>query len=890
MATPLYKFLKDQGTTFYAFPGAAEDISSAYQNDNYTMDFNKFVLLNIPRQNLSTVDNERIVFDIDNTFFDNQPSGSVPATFADQMIESLRNYVANHEVSIRETRLSTNEYFYDNTQVGTTTEKIFWKWCKKLNLLDVETAVPQDEYFDNLDEFQRNNENEDDYFPEYLWKERETTEWRFISAFQGTSAGTYSTPLAMEFTGTTNLREDDIVTFQDVVNSSLTFLNGLNLTVIESTPAGLTQGQILKFAYSYTSGFESETEGTAKLVYEKLVQYIGEINSVNNVAEANKSYTEVVAHIGDHQGQTPDILFRTFADDNYKPNLEYPILPSQYQPEINGAENFSSPIRNRPQDYPGDYWGQFDDANFVYETSSGDSLRRSGDYYGIKGDINNLVIDPDNIDGLGLDFDSTHYAKMNIINKEVSNFDEFNALDVNNLPPIDFEFNAILWYYTATDINGNSATNLYGIEFLNNPDNHENPDLTGVKIPTVKKLVNDGTKDGTSYSFSLNLNFNIINDNVQPSFNPQNINTLFSFDLYNEAMKRLASANDSFNRAIAEHNAIKDQVSDITQLIYTQTDLDTINSRINSLENLLRLYSTLQLVSTDTIEVSTNFSTSPPVIELNSKDARYVLIENINTTDLYSTSTGVIPYNVNVPDSKDFLVRVINDDEVDVDLPNVDDRLTVVIDQDLDYKQSMDLVIESIDDASQNKKLDIYLRYFDGNPNDLPIETPLITNIDLPVFFNEDTQLTNTARNWEQKSIDVDINSGSYSINFVTDDLLEIPLESNIGFQKGDAIYLNNFFLGSTSSTDYSGQYVIDTVATASNSITLDITTNSDLNSFADSQTGTFPVILHLGTQSILQSQPFIDFNKGYRFRITRVEADDTSTLQSRYMIDGGRI
>ncbi|CAG7580716.1 MAG: gp14 [uncultured marine phage] len=890
MATPLYKFLKEQGTTFYAFPGAAEDISSAYQNDNYSMDFNKFVLLNIPKQNLSTVDNEPIVFDIDNTFSDNQPGGSVPATFADQLIESLRNYVANHETTIRETRLSTNEYFYDNTQVGTTTEKIFWKWCNKLNLMDVEPAVPQDEYFDNLDEFQRNNENEDDYFPEYLWKERETTEWRFVSAYQGVSAGTFSTPLSMEFTGTTNLKEDDIVTFQDIVNSSLTFLNGLNLTVIESTPAGLTQGQILTFGYSYTSGFESESEGTTKLVYDKLVQYIGEINSVNNVAEANKSYTEVVAHIGDHQGQTPDILFRTFADDNYKPNLEYPILPSQYQPEIFGAENFSSPIRNKPQDYPGDYWGQFDDANYVYETSSGDSLRRSGDYYGIKGDVNNIVIDSDNIDGVGLDFDSTHYAKMNIINKEVSNFDEFNALDVNNLPPIDFEFNAILWYYTATDINGNSATNLYGIEFLNNPDNHENPDLTGVKIPTVKKLVNDGTKDGTSYSFSLNLNFNIINDNVQPSFNPQNINTLFSFDLYNEAMKRLATANDSFNRSLAEHNAIKTQVEDLTQLIYTQTDLDTINNRINSLDNLLRLYSTLQLVTTDTIEVSTNFSTSPPVIELNSKDATYVLIENINTTDLYSTSTGVIPYNINVPDSKNFLVNINNDDTVDVDLPNVDDRLTVVIDRDLDYKQSMDIVIDAIDDTSQNKKLDIYLRYFDGNPNELPIETPLITNIDLPVFFNEDTQLTNVARNWKQKDIDLDINSGSHSINFVTDDLLEIPLVSNIGFQKGDAIYLNNFFLGSTNSTDYSGQYLIDTVATASNSITLDITSNSELDAFADSQTGTFPVILHLGTQSILQSQPFVDFNQGYRFKITRIDADDTSTLQSRYLIDGGRI
>jgi hypothetical protein len=35
-----------------------------------------------------------------------------------------------------------------------------------------------------------------------------------------------------------------------------------------------------------------------------------------------------------HTGQTPDILFRTMTDVNYKPNLTFPIIPSQYQPEI----------------------------------------------------------------------------------------------------------------------------------------------------------------------------------------------------------------------------------------------------------------------------------------------------------------------------------------------------------------------------------------------------------------------------------------------------------------------------------------------------------------------------------------------------------------------------
>ena len=57
-------------------------------------------------------------------------------------------------------------------------------------------------------------------------------------------------------------------------------------------------------------------------------------------------------------------LFRTSFDDNYKPNQKFPILPSQYQPEIIGAESFTSPIRSNPENYPGDYWAQFDDPNY----------------------------------------------------------------------------------------------------------------------------------------------------------------------------------------------------------------------------------------------------------------------------------------------------------------------------------------------------------------------------------------------------------------------------------------------------------------------------------------------------------------------------------------------
>ena len=122
------------------------------------------------------------------------------------------------------------------------------------------------------------------------------------------------------------------------------------------------------------------------------MQYVGDVSGVNNVQTSNKSYTEVTAQVPSYAGKTPDILFRTTANENYKPNMIFPILPSQYQPEILGAELFNSPIVNSPQNYPGSYYGQFDTTDFTYETESGDSIRRTGDYYGINGTINNLKI------------------------------------------------------------------------------------------------------------------------------------------------------------------------------------------------------------------------------------------------------------------------------------------------------------------------------------------------------------------------------------------------------------------------------------------------------------------------------------------------------------------
>jgi hypothetical protein len=894
-STPLYKFLKSNGTSFYAFPGAAEDISAAYQNSNYKMYFSKFVLLNFPKQNLTsgTMSN-KIYFDFDNSF--EKSVNATPATnFSDQIIESLRNYVANQETVIRESRLNNTKYYYDNNALETPTEKIFFKWCKKLGLVDFEPAVPGDEYFSNLPEFERRNINDDQYFQEYLWREREILPWNTYSYYQTGEAG-FTNKMEIEFIGTTNFKVGDKIKIYYVSNSTIntngnynldmygsdTF-EGIQTDILAVIPASPTQGQRIIINIETAISQEYETTGKAELVYHKLVQYVGEVTGVSNVQEANRNYTEVYAHIPDHTGQTPDILFRTMVDVNYKPNVNFPILPSQFQPEILGAELFNSPIVSSPQNYPGSYFAQFDTPDFTYETSTGDTLRRSGKYFGVTGDINNPVVDSSLIDGINIDFDTNHYVKMNIFNKVLTNFDQFNALEVNNETPSDFEFNAILWYYTVQkqDASGNQVTktNLYGVSFLDSPLNNTTEEEIGIRFPVYKKLVSNGKQDGTSYAFSLNLNFNILNDNPQQTYNPEAINSLFSMNLFNQAMAKLSSTNDSFLNIIAEQGDLREQVSNVRQLLYTQTDLDTINTKIRSLENLLRLYSTNQIVTSDSIEVS-NLSNN---ITLTNKETAYTRIDNIKTTDLYRTD-GIIPLNVSVPTNKNLLLVITNNDEVQLDLAN-NDKLTVVIDRDLDYKQSIEILIKSNELSTQNKKLDIYINStIPGNTNVIS-EVLLIGDIDLPVFFNSTSQLPNSASLWKDFNFDIDF---TQTIQYTIGDILEVPLTGNStiinnSIKPGDVLYLNNLYVGTASIYDFSGQYVVDSLGGLTSSyINLNADSNPDLVAYGAS--ASLPLYLHGTSSTLLSNTPYFSLNKGKKIKITRVSSLDV-TLSEKYHI-----
>jgi hypothetical protein len=172
-------------------------------------------------------------------------------------------------------------------------------------LIDFEPADPQDEFVGTLADFSANSLGQGalDFFTETLWKERSTPTFYGTYFYQSPSP-TYPNYFEVEFEGPelTNFRVGDIVNLSGVELTSILneiqpqgYLDstGLNMQILEiNPPAGPTAGQTIIFDNAFGTNVSGLRIGTFRLVYNKLVQYIGEVNGLSNVQEANRAYTD----------------------------------------------------------------------------------------------------------------------------------------------------------------------------------------------------------------------------------------------------------------------------------------------------------------------------------------------------------------------------------------------------------------------------------------------------------------------------------------------------------------------------------------------------------------------------------------------------------------------
>lgn len=890
MATPLYKRMKNRGTSFYAFPSASLDLNLANYNTIYDLNFTKFALLNIPRQLDDVLKFVPKSYEPnESTFYSYDPNYTTPTTLSEQLVESLRNYVANYDTTLHESRRTSNSDFYNIGERYTPTEMIFWKWCRKLNLIDFEPAVHLVDWDKNKADFDNPNNStitNTDYFRKYLWKEREviyynTTEFWESSDYRG-SSNIYNTP-KFKITGIAKFKVGDKVIFQSDIITDATALSGATYQINmdqEYVVGNLEFDDVNKITYlwldtPFDGGDGILTATSLYLKYHRLIQYVGEINQISNIQTATRVGQEVTAYIPHQAGRTPTVLFGIRDNTNYFPNLEVPILSDEIQTEIVGAESLNSPIRTNPQDYPGSFFGQFDTQDNTYLCSNGDKLRYQGDYYGVLLTDNTGLnqydyiekltdFNSDSIDGVFVDVDTSHYYKMGIPGLECKNFDEFNSISIQGQAPEDFEFNAILWYYDLIEIDENnkpnSHVNLYGIEFLNNPDNDDDnyKDL----ITPYKKLVTNGEHDGLSYMFNLNLHYNIDND-VQPlTYDPSTIYSMFGFDMYNEMMRRFYQVNENFVNIIQEFVRINMDIQDMKSLLFSQEDVDSLKSRMNNMDELLRLFSTNQFVNSDTATITTDYSGTYPKLKMNVTSVEYDEIKFVSLTEAYNynlsnTGSSSSSYPINLQFAGKMLLNLINDNHF-IESGTTGEGVISVLMSELKNKQKVEIYIKP-DLGLYAHQLYFNMNYIYNNtttevnlfnialPTDLKIyDLNGIHTYDDNYYLNENIYVNCT-----------DVNTGyTWCSTGYTEIVLTEPL-----FKSGNTIYVQNLYFKDTifnQILDYSGPYKV--LCRSGLTITINLL-SSDVRGYQ------------------LLGQPRVSFYRGYQVTILRISGDDTIPL-----------
>lgn len=377
-----------------------------------------------------------------------------------------------------------------------------------------------------------------------------------------------------------------------------------------------------------TPRYTEETEVlTGSLQYDRVVQYIGDIDIVNSVQNTTNAYTEIYIHVPTNDGNTPLVLFKTTSDVNYQPDMELIHQPtdpldigiingrhySDTQPAGLSIEAiFDQEVLGQPismffntitslYDIPENWYdprtgphAYFTDS--VFTDPGTDKIQKT---YG----LNVVTFQRSRLDGITLDFDPVSYKPI-VDNPTISTIQEYNGT-VDAQP---FKFNAVLVYYDVYDPNNLSdfATNLYGVLFLGDVETIS----TEFGIPRFDKFrPNVVTKlNGNSFGFKINLKFDTSVDNAGVEKAINDFST-FSMDLFVDSMNVFQQAATVLNEKIIEIQTLTDKVTTLEDLVINVDQFNEIDLRLTTLETSFQTNQALFNNTSDVIGLIDNVNT-----------------------------------------------------------------------------------------------------------------------------------------------------------------------------------------------------------------------------------------------------------------------------------------
>lgn len=415
----------------------------------------------------------------------------------------------------------------------------------------------------------------------------------------------------------------------------------------------------------YEEADEKDASGNAT-GYSRVVQQIGQISAGNSLSNSMGMFNETYVNIPTSYG-AGRVFFTVDEDENYKLGHKYKVTDNpDYLAGRDSSTSNSGYTVNKPaydSFYSTDSITAYNDSSLpwysIYDTgtttdtytyfteSEPDASADMDNLINVFGDGSALMsFRRSNLDGVEAmtDIDDIEMVFNQIDSSHgLISYDTINT-DTDLEYKADFEFNAVLLYYSIYDKDSGLelATNLFGILFLNGPvtDSTDTAGNTGSAvnfyIPTFTKRQSSGEGSGktygTGYSFRINVKSLSVYDNTDAYIYDNTTTDAIVADDFNEVLSSLNKTVTLLNR----NSVIMDSV---------YGDYATMKNTIDSLQynvtSLSQKISSLMSSRLTTIDAST-----------------------ISTTDLNVTGSMSLSGTLTLPDSYAMGVPVVDSSEI----------------------------------------------------------------------------------------------------------------------------------------------------------------------------------------------------------------------------------